>query len=237
MFTENLLMGEQHLAIGNIEPGYIYRLDYKEEISFYVRLVDRATTTIDGLVIKPTEDVNSKTYSIVDPYLQTQYFVMVPEAGGYVPVVNLDTGKIMVVEANEYNNTLNELREKSKYATIIAELNHEEMFRYAKRTGQILAIDIPRKYLIDGGVALAFRPIYKEASNVKVTYPAEKPKEEISKGYTLHTNPVELDLEWYYYNWFTISKEEQQDVLDWVSTNNWGFKLANKINQRIESKG
>ena len=229
MLIDNLLNGKQHLAIGSIEPGYIYKLGYTDTITFFIRLLEEIPS--DAQVIAPVENVLVKSYAIVNPYDGYQYIVNVPEAGGYVPVIDLNTGKIVVVKNSEYNKTLDELRDKKAPATIMAELNHEELVKYARRIGQIREIDIPNKNTIAGRIALAFTPVYKEESNIEVTYPLELPKDKSTKAYTLRTNPETLDLEWYYYNWFAISKEEQNEVLKWVSTNDWGFKLANKINR------
>ena len=226
--------GEQYLAIDKIEPGFVYKLETSGDKCIFVQFLDNKEA-VDILTaekcdhIYPSfEEGYNTNFSIITPFSKRRTIVTLPD-NGYVPVVNLTTGEISVIPGAEYNSAIREVS-GTGYPLIIAELNHYEVISYGKKLGNLVMLTLPLKNQ-DDSLSLVWKPVYKDEINGEIKF--LKTPEEIKKAYDLKRTEGDIDLEWYYYNWNTISKEEQDEVLAWVSVNDWGFKLANKINRLV----
>lgn len=226
--------GEQYLAIDKIEPGLVYKLETGEDKCIFVQFLDNKEA-VDILTaekcdhIYPSfEEGYNTNYSIITPFSKRRTIVTLPD-NGYVPVVNLTTGEIKVVPGAEYNSAIREVADTG-YPLIITELNHYEVISYGKKLGNLVMLSLPKKFQ-DDSLSLVWKPVYKDEINGEIKF--LKTPEEIKKAYDLKRVEGDLDLEWYYYNWNTISEDEQKEVLAWVSVNDWGFKLASKINRLV----
>lgn len=226
--------GEQYLAIDKIEPGLVYKLGTHEGKCLFIQFLDNKEA-VDILTaekcdhIYPSfEEGYNTNFSIITPFSKRRTIVTLPD-NGYVPVVNLTTGEVKVISGAEYNSAIREVAETG-YPLIITELNHYELISYGKKLGNLVMLTLPLKNQ-DDSLSLVWKPVYKDEINGEIRF--LKTPEEIKKAYDLKRVEGDIDLEWYYYNWNTISKEEQDEVLAWVSANDWGFKLANKINRLV----
>ena len=226
--------GEQYLAIDKIEPGLVYKLETSGDKCIFVQFLDNKEA-VDILTaekcdhIYPSfEEGYNTNFSIITPFSKRRTIVTIPD-NGYVPVVNLVTGEVKVVSGAEYNSAIREAADTG-YPLVVTELNHYEVISYGKKLGNLVMLTLPLKNQ-DDSLSLVWKPVYKDEINGEIKF--LKTPEEIKKAYDLKRVEGDIDLEWYYYNWNTISKEEQDEVLAWVSVNDWGFKLANKINRLV----
>lgn len=226
--------GVQYLAIDKIEPGLVYKLETGDNKCIFVQSLSNKEA-VDILTaekcdhIYPSFEVEYNTnFSIITPFSKRRTIVTLPD-NGYVPVVNLTTGEVKVIHGAEYNSAIREVAETG-YPLIITELNHYELISYGKKLGNLVMLTLPLKNQ-DDSLALVWKPVYKDEINGEIKF--LKTPEEIKKAYDLKRIEGDIDLEWYYYNWNTISEDEQKEVLAWVSVNDWGFKLANKINRLV----
>lgn len=226
--------GEQYLAIDKIEPGFVYKLETSGDKCIFVQFLDNKEA-VDILTaekcdhIYPSfEEGYNTNFSIITPFSKRRTIVTLPD-NGYVPVVNLTTGEISVIPGAEYNSAIREVGDTG-YPLIITELNHYEVISYGKKLGNLIMLTLPLKNQ-DDSLSLVWKPVYKDEINGEIKF--LKTPEEIKKAYDLKRIEGDIDLEWYYYNWNTISEDEQKEVLAWVSVNDWGFKLANKINRLV----
>lgn len=226
--------GEQYLAIDKIEPGLVYKLETSGDKCIFVQFLDNKEA-VDILTaekcdhIYPSfEEGYNTNFSIITPFSKRRTIVTLPD-NGYVPVVNLATGEVKVVSGAEYNTAIREAADTG-YPLVITELNHYEVISYGKKLGNLVMLTLPLKNQ-DDSLSLVWKPVYKDEINGEIKF--LKTPEEIKKAYDLKRVEGDLDLEWYYYNWNTISEDEQKEVLAWVSVNDWGFKLAGKINRLV----
>lgn len=226
--------GEQYLAIDKIEPGVVYKLETHEGKCLFIQFLDNKEA-VDILTaekcdhIYPSfEEGYNTNFSIITPFSKRRTIVTLPD-NGYVPVVNLTTGEVKVISGAEYNTAIREVAETG-YPLIITELNHYELISYGKKLGNLVMLSLPLKNQ-DDSLALVWKPVYKDELDGSIKF--LKSPEEIKKAFDVKRIEGDIDLEWYYYNWNTISEDEQKEVLAWVSVNDWGFKLANKINRLV----
>ena len=244
---EELERGERHLAIDKIEPGLVYKIETTDDKCIFIQFLENREA-LDILTAERCEHIYPSlageytiNYSIITPFSKIRTIVTLPDKG-YVPVVNLTTGAVEVATAEEYNSVITKIRDgkypfDSKYPLILTELDHGEVILFGKKIGNLVMLTLPKKFQDDSG-ALRWRPTYKDEiggviSGVTNFIKASETIKNIAKAYDIKRLEGNIDLEWYYYNWNTISEDEQKEVLAWVSVNDWGFKLANKINRLV----
>lgn len=234
-------LGMRYLAIDKIDAGLVYKIETDDNKCIFIQsLTNKEALDIltaeqcDHIYPSFQEEYNTN-FSVITPFSKRRTIITLPEKG-YTPVINLDTGAIEVVSGEEYNATITWLRGASnslRYALMVTELDHNEVISYGKKLGNLVMLRLPKKHQ-DDSAALKWKPTYKDEidyANLGIEFLSTR--KEIEKAYDLRRIKGDLDLEWYYYNWNTISEEERKEVLDWLSAHDWGFKLANKLNRLV----
>ena len=207
------------LYIKNISDKIIYKFSYKDKTFF----VTWAYLGYPGDVNDPELIHNglfNTVYKVKEANEEQVLFIGFHE-GFNVPLINLITGQLAVVRNREYDYMISKGIE-------IMELDVSENDYAFKQTANVFSIDVEASY---NNNPLMFMSIYK---GVTTEENVEAPKTHIvwSGGTKDNTTPEismvdgSIDLEFYYHNWKKVTDYERTEVLKWLATNDYGYKIA-----------
>lgn len=207
------------LYVKNISDKIIYKFTYKDKTFFITwSYLGYPGNAKDPELIH--NNMFNTVYKIKEANEEQSLFVGFCE-GYNVPLLNLTTGQLAVVRNDEYDFMISKGIE-------IMELDALENDYAFKQTANIFSMDIEASY---NNNPLMFMGIYKGDTPAE---DVEMPKSEIVwSGGAEDTSTPEvrmidgsIDLEFYYHNWKKVTSYERTEVLKWLATNDFGYKIA-----------
>lgn len=207
------------LYIKNISDKIIYKFTYKDKTFF----ITWSYLGYPGDVKDPKlihNNMFNTVYKIKEANEEQALFIGFHE-GYNVPLLNLTTGQLAVVRNREYDFMISKGIE-------IMELDALENDYAFKQTANIFSMDIESSY---NNNPLMFMSVYKDEAPKE---DAKTPNTHItwSGGAKDETTPEvrmvdgSIDLEHYYHNWKKVTDYERTEVLKWLATNDFGYKIA-----------
>lgn len=207
------------LYIKNISDKIIYKFTYKDKTFFITwSYLGYPGDAKDPELIH--NNMFNTVYKVKEANEEQALFIGFHE-GYNIPLLNLSTGQLAVVRNDEYDFMISKGIE-------IMELDALENDYAFKQTANIFNMDIEASY---NNNPLMFMSIYKD----------EAPKEDAKTPNThiawrggakdettpeVRTVDGSIDLEFYYHNWKKVTDYERTEVLKWLATNDFGYKIA-----------
>ena len=207
------------LYIKNISDKIIYKFTYKDKTFFITwSYLGYPGDAKDPELIH--NNMFNTVYKVKEANEEQALFIGFHE-GYNVPLLNLTTGQLAVVRNREYDFMISKGIE-------IMELDALENDYAFKQTANIFSMDIESSY---NNNPLMFMSIYKDEAPKE---DAKTPNTHIawSGGAKDETTPEvrmvdgSIDLEHYYHNWKKVTDHERTEVLKWLATNDFGYKIA-----------
>ena len=207
------------LYIKNISDQAIYKFIYRDKTFFIIW----SLLGYPGKVSDPEfihTGMFNRVYKVKEADKEQAYGIGFQE-GYNIPLLNLATGQLAVVKNKEYDFMI------SKGIEIMELDANENEYAFRKMTN-VFSMDIEASY---NNNPLMFMGIYKGDTPAE---DVEMPKSEIVwSGGAEDTSTPEvrmvdgsIDLEFYYHNWKKVTDYERTEVLKWLATNDFGYKIA-----------
>lgn len=207
------------LCVYNLKEEYIYKFFYGKRSYFMLLLPLGAPCSLDDdnfihnrnfNTVYRVKEVNDADYTYVG--FKFDYVL---------PLLDLNTGKLVVVYSWQYDLMISKGIE-------IMELNAEEHEYAFNRVNNVATLDIERAF---NNNPLMFMSIYKREVP---TEDAELNGTICVSGHMVETDTLpeikmvdgSIDLEHYYHNWKKVTDHERTEVLKWLATNDFGYKIA-----------
>lgn len=207
------------LYLKNLSDQVIYKFTYKDKTFF----VTWPSLGYPGNVSDPElihTGMFNTVYKVKEANEEQALFIGFDE-GYNIPLINLATGQLAVVRNKEYDFMISKDIE-------IMELDVTENDYSFKKMTNIYSMDIEASY---NNNPLMFMSVYKGDAPAE---DAKTPRSDIvwSGGIIEDTTPEvrmvdgSIDLEYYYHNWKKVTNYERTEVLKWLATNDFGYKIA-----------
>ena len=207
------------LYLKNLSDQVIYKFTYKDKTFF----ITWPSLGYPGKVSDPElihTGMFNTVYKVKEANEEQALFIGFDE-GYNIPLINLATGQLAVVRNKEYDFMISKDIE-------IMELDVTENDYSFKKMTNIYSMDIEASY---NNNPLMFMSIYKGDAPAE---DAKTPRSDIvwSGGIIEDTTPEvrmvdgSIDLEYYYHNWKKVTNHERTEVLKWLATNDFGYKIA-----------
>ena len=207
------------LCVYNLKEEYIYKFFYGKRNYFIVNLPL-------GAPCSPNDDrfihnrISNTVYRVKEAN-DVDYTYIGFKFDYTLPLLDLNTGRLVAINSWHYDIMISKGIE-------ILELNAEEHEYAFNRVNNVATLDVERAF---NNNPLMFMSIYK----------GEIPTEDVVingtvcvSGYILDPEKLpeikmvdgSIDLEYYYHNWKKVTDYERTEVLKWLATNDFGYKIA-----------
>lgn len=207
------------LYLKNLSDQVIYKFTYKDKTFFVIWPSLEYPGNVSDPELIHTGMFNT-VYKVKEANEEQALFIGFDE-GYNIPLINLATGQLAVVRNKEYDFMISKDIE-------IMELDVTENDYSFKKMTNIYSMDIEASY---NNNPLMFMSVYKGDAPAE---DAKTPRSDIvwSGGIIEDTTPEvrmvdgSIDLEYYYHNWKKVTNYERTEVLKWLATNDFGYKIA-----------
>lgn len=207
------------LCVYNLKEEYIYKFFYGKRSYFMLLLPLGAPCSLED-----DNFIHNRIFNTVyrvkeaneydDTYIGFKFDYV-------LPLLDLNTGKLAVVYSWQYDLMISKGIE-------ILELNAEEHEYAFNRNNNVVTLDVERAF---NNNPLMFMSVYKRETPTE----DDKPSGEVCvSGHAADVDTLpeikmvdgSIDLEHYYHNWKKVSDYERTEVLKWLATNDFGYKIA-----------
>mgnify|MGYP000972928398 CR=1 FL=1 len=207
------------VCVYNLKEEFIYKFFYGKRSYFMLLLPLGAPSSLEGEDFIHVYDFNTvyrvkEADSVDENYIGFRFDYV-------LPLLDLKTGRLAVVNAGQYDLMISKGIE-------IMELNAEEHEYAFNRNNNVATLDVEHAY---NNNPLMFMSIYKREAPAEDDEPFGKV---CVSGHVADVDTLpeikmiegSIDLEFYYHNWKKVTDYERTEVLKWLATNDFGYKIA-----------